>query len=95
VAALLGKREEFRRSVEALQRLSLEDHFVEPSNTYVIATGHLILGDEESALKHLATIMTGPSPTNVGPHSIRLDPIWSRMNGNPRFEEILKNAKPL
>jgi len=29
------------------------------------------------------------------PNDIRLDPIWSRLKDDPRFEEILKSAKPL
>jgi tetratricopeptide (TPR) repeat protein len=95
LAALLGRAAEFQRAADALHRLSQEDRFIEPSNLFKIATGHLILGDKATALQHLETLMTGPSPSTVGPRSIRLDPFWGKLAGDARFEEILRNAKPL
>ncbi len=31
----------------------------------------------------------------VSPATIRLAPLWARVKVDPRFEEILKSAKPL
>jgi hypothetical protein len=95
IAALLGRQAEFQRAADTLRRLSQEDRFVEPANLFTIATGHLILGDKATALQHLETLMTGPSPQAIGPRSIRLDPFWGKLVGDARFEEILRNAKPL
>jgi hypothetical protein len=32
---------------------------------------------------------------DASPNEIRLDPFWSPLKDDPRFEEILKSAKPL
>ena len=31
----------------------------------------------------------------LGPEQLRIQPFWSELKGNPRFEEILKSARPL
>jgi TolB-like protein len=32
---------------------------------------------------------------NLTPNTVRFDPVWSRLKDDPRFEEILRSAKPL
>ncbi|MDO8544576.1 MAG: hypothetical protein Q7S40_29395 [Opitutaceae bacterium] len=54
---------------------------------------HVVLGQKEDALGILRELMTGPCFR--GPQEVRHDPLWSRLNADPRFEEILKSAKPL
>ena len=51
---------------------------------------YLICGKRADALDCLRRIMAAPG---ASPNEIRLDPIWSRLKGDPRFEEILKSAK--
>ncbi|MBM3851716.1 MAG: hypothetical protein FJ399_01020 [Verrucomicrobia bacterium] len=57
---------------------------------------YALVGPREDALAILRVLMTGPSSTYFGtPRVIRLDPCWSRLADDPRFEEILQAAKPL
>ena len=50
-------------------------------------------GRPDEALDTLRKIFTGPSVR--GPQETRYHPVWSRLKDDPRFEEILKAAKPL
>jgi tetratricopeptide (TPR) repeat protein len=54
---------------------------------------HAALGEREEALGVLRTMIAGPC--FMTPGEIRIDPLWSRIKDDPRFEEILKSAKPL
>ena len=47
----------------------------------------------EEALATLRQLMSGLA--RMSPNEIRLDPLWSRLKDDPRFEEILNAAKPL
>ncbi len=58
-----------------------------------LAQVYLVLDRREEAIAVRREMMTGPCP--IGPEQIRLDPLWSRLKDDPRFEEILKLAKPL
>jgi hypothetical protein len=51
------------------------------------------VGEREKALEVLRTMIAGPC--FMTPGEIRYDPLWSRLKDDPRFEEILKSAKPL
>jgi TolB-like protein len=59
----------------------------------VVAQVYLVLDRRDDALHTLREMMTGPC--SIGPERIRLDPLWARVKDDPRFEEILKSAKPL
>jgi len=54
---------------------------------------YLVLGRREDALAMLRRLMNGPCFKS--PNSLRIDPFWSRLKDDPRFEEILQSAKPL
>jgi tetratricopeptide (TPR) repeat protein len=95
LAAMQGRRSDALIAMRRLQEVSADDHFSQIFHTFRIGTAHLLLGDEAAALESLQRQMTGPCSDTEGPRTIRLHPVWSRLNGNPRFEEILKNAKPL
>jgi len=58
---------------------------------------YALLGERELALEILRTLMTGPNSFYVfgTPRLIRFDPCWSHLATDPRFDEILKAAKPL
>jgi len=51
------------------------------------------LDRREEAIACLRQMMA--APCNLSPNEIRADPLWSRLKDDPRFEEILKSAKPL
>ena len=59
----------------------------------VVAQIYLVLDRRDDAFAVLREMMTGPSA--IGPEALRLDPFWARVKDDPRFEEILKLAKPL
>lgn len=58
-----------------------------------IARVFLALDRRAEALEILREMMR--EPCLIGPEQVRLDPFWSRLKDDPRFEEILKAAKPL
>jgi hypothetical protein len=54
------------------------------------------VGDKDQALSELARLMRTPYGTNV--YEERVDPAWTPLRGDPRFEAILsdpKNNEPL
>ncbi len=54
----------------------------------------LVVGNRrEEAIAILREMMS--APCNLSSNDIRFDPLWSRLKDDPRFEEILKSAKPL
>lgn len=54
----------------------------------------LVIGNRrEEALALLRESLA--MPCWQGPAAIRFDPVWSRLKDDPRFEAILKSAKPL
>jgi TolB-like protein len=55
----------------------------------------VVAGRHSEALALLREIVVLPAPLTLGSNAIRLDPLWSRLKDDPRFEEILKSAKPL
>ena len=89
------------RHAEALQdaRAALADQ-----NTRDVYSGALmqndygqilvVCGQRDEAMATLRAYLTGMDVTTT-PKEIRFDPIWSRLKDDPRFEEILKSAKPL
>ena len=54
---------------------------------------YVVLDRREKALAVLREILT--MPLYQSPNELRFDPLWSRLKDDPRFEEILKSAKPL
>ncbi len=95
LAAMTGRKSEALGAMGPLRESTKDDQFISRLVLFNIATAHLLLGDETDALDGLTLVMNGPSPVEAGPRGIHLHPIWSRLNGNPRFEAILQRAKPL
>ena len=54
----------------------------------------VVANRREEAFAVLREIMAQPL-INLTTNGIRFDPVWSRLKDDPRFEEILKSAKPL
>ena len=55
---------------------------------------YLMLGRRDEALEKLRSVASEVEGS-MTPAEIRGDPLWSRLKDDPRFEEILKSAKPL
>ena len=95
LAQALGGRadEALRLARESVVLQDSRDVFDAKTQRYLQAQVCLILDRRDEALAGLGEVLQGPF--FLGPEQIRLDPFWSRLKDDPRFEEILKSAKPL
>lgn len=56
-----------------------------------LASTHLILGDEETALDIIEEVLSEPGYMTV--HTLRLDPLWNRLlRDHPRYQAIIAGA---
>jgi hypothetical protein len=89
--------------VEALElasklRAELEDRLGVDQRGALNELGRLfaLMGSPDEAFRCLRSLMTNPGANPFGtPRVIRIDACWSKLAGDPRFEEILNSAKPL
>jgi TolB-like protein len=92
--ALAGRGDEaMKLANDAFAVQSSRDAFSVTSLRPKVAQIYLMLGRREEALALLREMMTGPC--DIGPEEVRIDPFWSRLKSDPRFEQILASAKPL
>jgi hypothetical protein len=98
IAAFTGNKAEALRLAQELRRdIAGKDFQTELGELTRLGRTYALLGERDEALAILRTLMTGPSLTAFAgsPRIIRLDPCWSKLADDPRFDEILKAAKPL
>ncbi len=92
--AYVGRAEEAARDGrEALAQQQALDAFSAIGSKRILGGLYALLGRRDealTALRHLVRAADGTSPNDY-----RHDPLWSRLNDDPRFEEILRSAKPL
>ena len=86
--------EALRDALAALADQSKRDVYSGAQMQNVYGQILVVCGRRDEALAALRAFMTVMSGTTT-PNEIRFDPIWSRLKDDPRFEEILKSAKPL
>ena len=79
--------------LEAVAAMSAQDAYDAAHLRQFLGVTYISLGRREEALACLRELMAGPC--TLSPNEVRLDPLWSRLKDDPRFEEILKAAKPL
>lgn len=92
--ALAGHKEEAIKLANEAYAWQLEhDRFAALGIQDRLARVYVICDRRNEAFAVLKKMMTEPGGN--GPEALRLDPLWSRVNDDPRFEEILKSAKPL
>ncbi len=92
--ALAGRKEVALREAEAAMAAQIKlDAFTAESQRFVYGRLLVTCDRRAEALGVLRDYLGGYGGTT--PNEIRLDPIWSRLMDDPRFEEILKSAKPL
>ena len=93
--ALAGRADEaVRLAREGFTLQTKRDAWDAVIQRWELAQVYLVLNRREEALAVLSEMMTEPG-FGPGPEQVRLDPLWSRLKDDPRFEEILKSAKPL
>jgi TolB-like protein/Tfp pilus assembly protein PilF len=89
-----GRRDEaLRDGPAALAEMSGQDAFDAAILREMLGEIQVALGQTDEAFAGLRTMMKAPCV--LSPNEIRFGPLWSRLNGDPRFEEILQSAKPL
>ena len=92
--ALAGRRDDALRNARAAAATGVQrDVYASLELKYDLGRVYLLLGRSDEALTALREIVT--TPTETTPIEIRMDPLWSRLKDDPRFDEILKSAKPL
>lgn len=92
--AFAGREEEGSREIQAgLDRLGQSDKFLLPDGLAEAARTYAALGRTEDAIKTLRELFAGPTRTSA--NEVRNSPFFVKLKSDPRFEEILKAAKPL
>ncbi len=71
------------------------DDILETNARNKLGRVYCLTGVREEALAILRQLTTGVSAYPATPRMVRIDPCWSKLADDPRFEEILKTAKPL
>ena len=98
IAAFTGDKAGALRLAQELRRdIAGKDFQTELGELTRLGRTYALLGERDEAFAILRKLLTGPSVTSFAgsPRLIRLDPCWSKLRDDPRFEEILKAAKPL
>ncbi len=89
ILAWLGEKDtalaEAQRAVELLPES--KDAFEGPVITESLAEVHAILGNSNEAIEILDGLLTRPSEVTV--ETLKLNPVWDSLRGNPGFAEIL------
>ena len=92
--ALAGhERESLRLIEEGLNRLQSDKYNLE-AGQYWAAQVYVVLDRIDDAFDMLRELMKGPN-YGTSADTLRLEPMFARLKDDPRFEEILKSAKPL
>ncbi|HXQ28375.1 MAG TPA: protein kinase [Gemmatimonadales bacterium] len=90
--ARLGRNDEaVREGLHAVQLLPLaKDAFAGGDAVFNLARIYAIVGDDDNALAELEPVLTVPS--NMSPASVRLDPDFVGLRGNPRFRKLVGSS---
>ena len=92
--ALAGRREEALASARAgLAAIGDRDRLDRSIVVQGVGRIYIVLGMKDEAFVSLKEMVEGPA--NMIPREIPYDAVWSRLKEDPRFDEILKSAKPL
>ncbi len=92
--ALAGRADEAVRETEASAESAIKaDAYGGTLGLFALGRIYVIFDRRDEALATLRRCFDGPSFLSA--NEIRLDPLWSRLKDDPRFEEILKSAKAL
>jgi TolB-like protein/Tfp pilus assembly protein PilF len=71
-------------------RAATQDAFMVSSHLVARANVLMLTGDQDGAVAILEKVLSGAS--NWSPIMVRLDPMWSRLRGNPRFQKLVARA---
>jgi hypothetical protein len=92
--ALAGRTDEAARlGHEAMTRQVVYDAFDASKQRNALGQLFILCGRPDDAFEQLRLMMT--QPCEFGTEQVQLDPIWQRLRGDSRFEQMLKLARPL
>jgi TolB-like protein len=92
--AFAGRRDEALRDAHAaIAEVRARDVFDYANMRLSLGHVYLVLGRPDDAITCLRESLAGFCLTS--PNEFRLDPFWTRVKDDPRFEEILKSAHSL
>ena len=70
------------------------DPFEGPEREEHMARIYALLGDADDAIPILKRLLHTPSPTEVTPELMRINPIWDPIRNDARFQELIAAKKP-
>ena len=70
------------------------DHMSGPLVVSRLAEIYVKVGENDAAIDQLGIALAAPGDINVTVPSVRIDPIWTPLRGNPRFEALLNSKRP-
>ncbi len=88
IAAALGDRAAVDRQSQELLRATEHDLWRLGNSEETIGRAYASLGDASSALPHIERALALPSLDGLTPAYLRLDPIWDKIRGDPRFQQL-------
>ena len=92
--ACAGRAEDaIRDALAAMAKYHAIDPYSALSGELRLGRIYALLGRRDDAFASLRKVMGGSEAGS--PAEVRIDPGWSRLKDDPRFEEILRSAKPL
>jgi hypothetical protein len=77
------------------QKTARASDFDRPQLVADIGRAWSLLGEKDEALAVLRELLTGPGAITVTPRAVRLDPCWSQLASDPRFDQIIGAARRL
>jgi tetratricopeptide (TPR) repeat protein len=94
--ALAGRGDEaVRLGIAGIAQAKVQDVYEAWAKVALLGKIYVLLDRRDEAFSVLHNMLTDRSCPYFDAQRIRYDPIWSRVKDDPRFEEILKLAKPL
>jgi hypothetical protein len=87
ILARLDRREPALREARELVRLP-KDATYGPGALNTAAEIFAMYGEDEAALEQLEAVLSVPS--YISPAVTRVNPVWQRFKGDPRFEALLE-----
>ncbi len=90
--AYLGNKSQAVRYGEqgAAMKTLANDHVAGLYDQQVLAQMYTVIGEPDKAIDHLDTLLRVPS--FLSPAFLRVDPVWARLRGNPRFEALTRDT---
>lgn len=93
---LAGDQADALRRAAALRQLAAQRGDFDRSHLLNdVGRAYALLGEKDDAFAILRELLTGPGPATCTPRAVRLDPCWSQLAADPRFDQIIVAAKRL